>query len=113
MSNTWNFPCWTTRHQGPNYTRGNIGNVFELGPGASSAPATTQPFTGTITVIFSLIMQSGGWSNLAGATEGVFSVATPGMTGAPCEINVNTFVNPGGRSAILLYGRDDAGSSVK
>jgi len=106
MSNdTWNYPCWVTRDQGPNYTRNNLGNLFELSGYLS--PGTTLPFTDTITAIFSVLIRGGGWTSTDGATQGIASVGAQGLTDAAFRISTNDIKNPGGAVGINIVAWDN------
>jgi len=81
---TWNFPCWQTADAGPNATpRNNIGMAWIVGP----AHVTTQPFTNTITCIFSLLMRT-GWTSMDGGAQGIFSIGQQGGASAAFHLQL-------------------------
>ena len=70
MSNTWNFPCYTCSDWGSfdSANRGAHGMAWILDP----AYSTNQPFTNTITGIFSLFIRS-GWTDRGGVITQVLT----------------------------------------
>ena len=71
--NTWNFPCWTTMDNGPlGGTRGNSGTLWEVGPGGNES-SNTQPFTNSITAIFSFFIRT-GWTDISDLRQVLFSL---------------------------------------
>ena len=97
MSNTWNFPCYTCNDWGTADAgaRGAHGQVWAIGPEVS----TLQPFTNTITGIFSFFLRS-GWSDVSGTlTQHLTSIG--GLSAASWGINIA--LAPGNKLNLLAY----------
>ena len=73
-TDTWNFACHNGMDRGPDVetVRNSHGVLGSLGAG--SLPVTTQPFTQTVTAIFSFLHRSGGWSADGSVENGLMSI---------------------------------------
>lgn len=88
MSDTWNFQCWQPTDWGPDASeaRHQHGALFEIGPGADAAATQTQPFTDTMTVMFSFY-QRAGWSDTDGIdVDGMISLGSSADTNSGLAI---------------------------
>ena len=113
MSDTWNFPCYTCNDWGTfdmaggaGGPRGAHGMVWAIGPEIS----TLQPFTNTITGIFSFFLRS-GWSDI---THTLYQHLTSigGLSAASWGFYVRLGPDTGG-SNLQIYAYDMTGTAAR
>ena len=113
MSNTWNFPCYTCndwgsfdRPGGAGGTRGAHGMVWAIGPEVS----TLQPFTNTITGIFSFFLRS-GWSDVSHTlTQYLTSIGGRGQSSWGLYVRLT---GGSGGSNLEIYAYDVVGGTAR
>lgn len=123
---TWNYPCWQTSDWGPDNAeaRHQHGAVFEIGPGATGTATQTQPFSDSMTILFSFY-QRAGWSDTDGGQDGLFSLGSSGNTHAAMNISLGATGIPyklsievwdqvaGAYRYIILLGDEDGTEWIK
>lgn len=105
--NTWNFACWAPRDHGPdNPPRQRSGTVFECGIGAQTS--TSQPFTESMTSIFSIFIRP-GWTSQDDGFQGIFSIAQIGAFEAVRHAFINSLTSP----AVQIRFKDAASNTAR
>jgi len=108
-SSTWNFPTYQCidNLSVSSVTRATGGNIFTVGP----AHSTTQPFSDTITGVFSIFIRS-GWTNQNNATDqqGIFSI---GFSGASTSTLYIVFSLASTNPAVTFFISDGGGSPTR
>lgn len=106
--NTWNFPCWTTMDRGPLNPRGDSGTLWEVGPGGNES-SNTQPFTNSITAIFSFYIRT-GWTDISTLFQSFFSIGYSGAADSAFRMDL---FSPSTDPQVRIVGYDTAVSTKR